>query len=143
MSLQQVTDFMKENLTCPQDKSKCLEYINSLPLVQKDLDYARNMLERWISVGLFKKPLAGQVSTPVKMFKKPLAGQVSVPGPTTVQTEAPSQTPDPVGSRFRKNMFDYMEEHGHKYSSEERRETAVFLLQDFLSDAGRNPAPKK
>ena len=124
MSVQDVIDFMKQNLTGPQDKSKCLEYIVSLELASHDLYYAKGMLDRWISVGQFKKPLAGQVSTP---------------GPTTVQTEAPSQTPDPVGSRFRKNMFDYMEEHGGEYSSEERRETAVFLLQDFLRDAGRNP----
>ena len=124
MSLQDVIDYMKEKLTSPQDKSDCLIYINSLPLVQKDMEYAKGMLDRWISVGQFKKPLAGQVSTP---------------GPTTVQTEAPSQTPDPVGSRFRKNMFDYMEEHGGEYSIEERRETAVFLLQDFLRDARRDP----
>ena len=125
MSVQDVIDFMKQNLTGPQDKSKCLEYIVSLELASHDLYYAKGMLDRWISVGQFKKPS--------------FAGQVSTPGPTTVQTEAPSQTPDPVGSRFRKNMFDYMEEHGDEYSTEERRETAVFLLQDFLRDAGRNP----
>jgi hypothetical protein len=124
MTVTLVIDFMKLNLAGPQDKSKCMAYIDSLELAPHDLDYAKSMLDRWISV---------------KMFKKPLAGQVSTPCPTTVQTKAPSQTPNAVGRSFLKDVFEYMEAHRSEHSSEQRLETLVSLLQE--SRDGGLPAP--
>jgi hypothetical protein len=51
-----VIEFMKQNLAGPQDKPKCLDYIESITLSPADLDYAKDMLDRWISVGMFRKP---------------------------------------------------------------------------------------
>ena len=62
MSLQQFFEFLKTNLTGAHDKFKCLHYLEAQQnLTPMEREYARGMVDRWISVGMFSGTLSGCV----------------------------------------------------------------------------------
>jgi hypothetical protein len=60
--MQAFVDFMKENLTCSSDRTKCIEYIqnNSASFDCVDTAYALGIVDRWIAVGMFRGKLVLQ-----------------------------------------------------------------------------------
>jgi hypothetical protein len=60
MSLQQFIDFLKINLTGAHDKFKCLHHLETQQnFTPMERDYARGMVDRWISVGMFNGTVSG------------------------------------------------------------------------------------
>lgn len=59
MSVQHFIDYLKINLTCAGDRDMCLRYTETLvDLTPFDLEYARGMVDRWVSVGMFHGRIA-------------------------------------------------------------------------------------
>lgn len=105
MSLDSVIKFMKLNLTGPEDEGKCLDFIQTLNLSPDNQQYAKEMLSRWISVKMFRKD-------PVLSF----------------QPQSPNDA-NPIPPR---TVFEFTQEHHTLFSDEERREAAIYALQDWL-----------
>jgi hypothetical protein len=121
MSMTLVNDFIQQNLTGPQDKPMCLEYIDSLGLAPHDLDYAKSMLDRRISFGLFKKSLAGQA---------PALGLTATPSQTpSVQTATRSQKPDTMDDKLHKKMAEYILAHRDELPTEDLRVATLRTIQ--------------
>jgi hypothetical protein len=55
MSLQQFIEYLKINLTGAHDKFKCLHYLETHQgFTPMEREYARGMVDRWISAGMFQ-----------------------------------------------------------------------------------------
>lgn len=106
MTLDSVIEFMKQNLTGPQDMSKCQDYIGTLQLSGNDLEYAHGMLSRWVEAGRFKKD-----------------------APFGHTWDAAGAGKAHVSARL---VYDFAQENQQLFSEEERRDVAISALQEWL-----------
>ncbi len=58
MSLDDFVSYLKTDLGSPSDREKCLDYLKSLDLDKKKTEFAEEILDRWIRVGLFNGTLS-------------------------------------------------------------------------------------